>query len=353
VNEFCFLAESSTNRSSEDLTSFDFFSREEVSDAVSYILSKYNEVIGFQDRDLFLADVNYATHDSSINLITLACRYKAIKELEIDIEEYGYKCFVFDKNIIIKHNDENFEKSIEISNIQYQFQEMANMVYSHTENADTLMLFDMAEQFHKDFPELFRLKKEPFERYVLEIPQEFYVALLGKDKMAFFREELHILNKISRELLIPFESLEKYHVRPNLTFYEFLRLHRFFIIQYHFLSRKFHELIGKVDNKLIYRSLIPTIKKEDLISILKIFSDEEKVRTFLDIITWKSSDKSSYLDLQYKPLVEHNSFYQVSICIAGMSNLPRSVFVSENKIGNNIKIEQIGHHALIADILSG
>ncbi|HSC53988.1 MAG TPA: hypothetical protein VLC98_10220 [Phnomibacter sp.] len=352
INEGNFLALKDGNRAVLDLNDYEFYSKEEISEAISFLVSKFNESIGFQKSDLLLVDSEYASHDASNQLITLACKFKAIKELEIEIEVYGYTCSL-DQNKIatISHPDENFLKSIELSNIQYELQAQTNVYYSHAFNKDAASMVDVAKAFHENFPDLFQLKTEPFERYVLSIPPSLITMLLSTKKLALFREEINVIRNIANELLIPYTSLENYEIRENFTYFDFVKLLRFFTLQYYILSNKLRQILGKVDDELIYRSIVAVFSKDDLKLYLGLISSKEKVDTFLALLTWDTADKKKYLDLQYTPIILHEDKYLTSSCLIGMSNLTRNIFLSESKAGNNFKALQIPNHTPIAEML--
>ncbi len=352
INELNFISNKTSEKWREDLSYLNFHSKEEISEAVSFLVARYNSIVEFKDYDTHLIDSSYAVNNNSQVLVMLACRLIALKKLEIEVEVYEFRCVKDGNTMLVLHEDENFEKSIELANIQFALQNTSDVYYNLSTNTQAALLADVAVYFHKKMPQLFTLKKEPYERYVLGVPTVIYSELLAKENMEFFREEINIIADIAKELLIPFKNLKQYELRPNFTLYDFLKILRFFILQSSLFSSKMSELIGKVDDELIYRSLIAVFSKEELIGALELISSREKVITFLDMVTWDAARKNGYLDLQYTPIILFEGNYIISTCVIGKSNLTRNVFLSERKEGNNIKVLQNCMHLPIADVLT-
>lgn len=352
INELNFITGKDGAKLIEDQSSYDFYSKEEISEAISFLIHRYKDLHGFKPYDLQLIDEAFINNGAG-DLIVKACQFKAIKELEIELEAYGYECILDQGKMIIRHPDPNFEKSLVISNVQYYLQNQANHYYNYINHKDTLLLMDVAKAFDEASSELFVLKTEPFPRYILYIPPQLFTHFLGEKKMMFFREEFSILESIERELMISIDKLDTYDIVDGLSFYEFIRLLRFFIIHSFLINVKYDNLIRKVDDALLFRSVIPVIKKEDLVMYLSMISTKEQVQLFLDIISWSvDSQNGDYLDLQYKPLLSYNEYYMFGFSVAGQSNLTRNVFLSQSKTGNNIKVQQVTNHTPIPDVLS-
>jgi hypothetical protein len=350
--DVAFLDQKESNRLCEDLTDSTFFGMEEVAEAISFLVSRYNDLIGFKEFDFQLTDDAYAAGRSIDVLIKEACRYKAILELEIEIHSYNFQCKKDNDSIIIFHSDEKFAKSIELSNIQYSLQRIVNVHYNNLTNSEVASIYETAKVFLDRFPQSFELKSFPTERYTMAIPAPFYELFLKQENPTFFREEINIIVDIAKELLVPTDILKTYELADGLTFMEFLRLLKFFILQSVLFRVKLTEVAEKTDRRLLYRSLVGVFPKEKLVESLLLFSTEETVEKFLKIISWDVDDKSTFFDLQYRPIIYRNGYYMIPGFVIGLANLPRSVFLSESKKGNNIKVFQQPNHTPIANVLS-
>lgn len=350
-NDMLFLENWEGDRVNCQPSQLEYYSKEEISEGISFLLATYNELIGFNDNDLNFVDANFPLSPSGIKLIVKACTFKAIKELEISIEEFGYSCIKQGANIEIYHSDELFAKSIDLANIQYELQQTTNIFFTNKRTTDALQFRDLAKEFHKLAPNFFQLRPDPVDRYVLLIPPALFQVLLSEKKMTFFSEEINSIQSLSSELLIPFDNLEKYQLHSGLSFYSFIKLLRFFRLIYFLIEPKLKELIDQDNEKMVLSSCVAVFKAEDLKLYLSIIEDKEKVELFLKMISWDTSEKDQVLDLQYKPLILHNDKYLVPPCLAALSNLTRSIFLSEAKTGNNFKVSQMLKHTGIGQRL--
>lgn len=349
--DMAFLTKGQPDRLSLDLTNIAYYAKEEVSEAVSFLVAKYNELHGIKDVDFKLTDSKYADSLTVEILIREACRYKALVELEIQIESFGFDCILDGETVLISHQDILFAKSIDLSNIQYAQQSLVNTHQIRTSYADAMSIFAAAEEIHRRLPNIFKLKTNITERYVMEVPHPVYTYWLKPGKLSFFQEEISILVDISREILIPTKNLETYELKPGLSFSDFLLFLKFFLLQYALFVVKLRELVGTVDNKIIYNSLIAAVTRPVLQKTLELLGSTDKVNLFLELISWNTQDTSAFVDLQYKPLLTKKDLIIAPSCILGVSNLPRNIFAAENKKGNNIKKLQEKHHITIATIL--
>ena len=200
-NDYYFLTDKQASRSCEKLTMLEFYTKEEISEAISLLVSKYNKKIGFRNSDLNLIDADYANSEICNKLIIESCRYKAIVELELEIEIYGYICTNQNGSQVIDHPDQNFSIAIELANIQYELQAASNAYGIYLNNQDALSVVDAANFYHKQFPDYFELKTYPFPRYTLAIRTDALEFLTG-DEMEFFREELNILENIQKPFVL-------------------------------------------------------------------------------------------------------------------------------------------------------
>ncbi|MGO4876564.1 hypothetical protein ACEN2P_08180 [Pedobacter psychrotolerans] len=351
INEVNFITNLDGERTLADYSIYEFHSKEEISSSISELIERYEKRTGIQNYDLNIVDAEYAQGNQSRELITATCQFLTLKNLEIEIENYGYQIMKAGDKILVCHPDQNFSKSMELSNIQYQFQQMANANISYKRYPNVPSLHDIASAFHKNFPDLFSYKTDPTPRYVLSVPIKLYEKLLGDPDIALFREEIGIFTGIQAEMLLTLEGAKTYKIRPELSYYNFLRLQRFFMIQAILLRQKLLDLINVGKMQEVYRSVVGIFKREDLITALQSIGTLDEVKAFLDILTWIPTHKAKTLDLQYKPFITKENYIIAPTSVIGKSNLGRNVFVSEAKTNNNMKATQGEKHISIAAVL--
>jgi hypothetical protein len=350
-NDSNFLVFKDANRQCEDLSKAEYFNKEEISDGVSFLLSRYAERFGVTDKNLEKTDVDYAVSPAIDKLLTEAARFKSFLELEIEIESFGFICIKKNGAYWIDHPDQEFIKTLEISNILYKLRDDTNTISVVNQYSQVPTLSEIAAEFYLKNPGIFILQEYPYPRFILTVPETFYDTFL-KGEMHFVLEEFAIIAAFQKELLIKYEQLISYDLRPGLTFLDFFKMHRFFIIQHGLFSYALHKEIDNVDDKILYDSLIVSFKKEELINILSRFTDHKKAEIFLDMISWDTKDIKKFLDIQYRPIISYQDNLFVQTSIMGISNLLRNIFPSESRNNNNIKGLQMSKHTSIPDTLS-
>lgn len=292
INEYNFLINNLGNRGVKNFAKYEMHSKEEVSSGISLLTDRYNKRKGIDKFDMQVIDAVFGQSQAAIDLISAACLFINLKELELEMEIYGFQCVRIGSRIHFKHSDDLFAKSLEMSNIQYDLQSGANAVFSSICHKKVPAFSDIAVQLDKLIPKLFELNPSPFPRYVFKIPLPLFDKAIGGTKMLIWREEYIIIQGIMRELMLDMKNWETYMVRPLLSYYDFLRLFRFFILQSHLYAKKFEKLVSEEDQTLLVRSLIPCYKKTDLIGLLETFASKDIVREFLNAITWNAENDS-------------------------------------------------------------
>lgn len=352
INERVFLYNMIGEKEHKDATSLKFYSKEEISEAISFLLASYNKQFSIEQMDVYFIDDQYAKSPQAENLILFACLYKNVQDIEILVESFGYVVSEKGGTLIFECPDKNFAQSLDMSNIMQELQTQTNNFWIFKHNPEALSLFDLAEEYHKRFPDYFKLETDPFPRYVLKIPMPLFEYFLSKKDMSFFKEELIIATDIQSELLLDIKDLKDYEIAEGLTFYDFFKLLRLFIIKAYLLHEKMITLQSDGERNIAHNSFPALYKVEDLKVLLQSLAPEKAIEQFLKMLSWDVSEKDSFLDLQYQPLVRIGDYYLVQSIILASSNIPRSIFLSENKRGNNFKARQFFRHRSLAKIMS-
>lgn len=337
INERIFLYDLVGDGQRKDATSLEFYSKEEVSEAISYLLALYNKRFGAEVMDVYFIDEKYAMSHEAEKLILFACLIKNIQDIEILVESFGYAVIKEDAKFSFHSPDIAFAQSLDMSNIIQDLQTQSNNFWIFKANPEALSLFDLAKGYHQRFPDSFKLETDPFPRYVLKIPMPLFEFFLNKKDISFFKEELIVATGIQTELLLSLNELQEYEIAEGLTFYDFLKLLRLFIMKAYLLYEKMIDLKTEEERNVAHRSLPALYKEDDLKEVLKSVSSEKAIEQFLKILSWEVSNKEAFLDLQYQPLVKIGNYYLVQSIILGSSNIPRSIFLSENKRATILK----------------
>lgn len=316
----------------ENPNSLKFYIKEEIAEAVSYIIYLKHKIYGFQNSDSFLVDEDYIVSNELENILLPACHLKALQEFEIMIDHYSYICVRKKNHIRIKPPYPEIEKSIRIGYIRsdlqkgYDFKEFKHIT-SFEEVCDKFLKLPNLDVFKY-------VEDNNYPRYRIEVPEPVFKALSDyffKPK-EIFREEAQYLTIIFKEQFLDYEKLNEIKISKNLSLLEFFILKRLFEFFYHIFSKKVSDRL-KEEYKIVIRSLIPTFDKEKLAKFYEGIVEEDAFNEFLDIVTWNPRENSVF-DVQYQPFLKTNEAYMVPVCTFVHSNSIRNVFASEYRTGN-------------------
>lgn len=354
VAESYFLIEDySYDKTTAEPTALNFYSREEIAEGISFLVSRYNDLVGINKSDLILIDEQYIESDAIRKLIVDACMIKAIKEFEMFIEHFGYHCIQKNNNIIIQHSDITFEKALDLSNIIFDAQNNSSTIKTLAYHKGARSMMELADLVTKNQKDCFELQTYPFKRYVLKIPADAFTIILDDATERFFLEEIPILEELENDLFIPFDSLSDYEIIEGLSFRDLFKFHRMLKIKSMLFRKKFQEELNGKNRLIALGSIVSVFNREDFFELLResLQVTNDKIEKFLSVMCWKTSDKKAFVDLQYQPIIETEEHYFVLNSVLTLSNVNRNVFLSENKKANNIKQRQIKKHISLEDML--
>lgn len=332
----------------ETSDSIKFYIKEDIAEAVSYIIYLKQEVFGFKDSDSYVIDEEYIVSNAIEAILLPACHLKKIQELEIMIDHFSYCCIRDKNNIRIVPPYPDLEKSIRIGYIRSDLQKG----YDFKDFKDMVSLEDICDKLlHIPSLDVFKyVVTHDFSRYRIEMPEPIFEKLsefFFKPKTVF-KEEAQYLSIIFKEQFLNFKQLNTIKISNNLSLYEFFILKRLFAFFYYIFVKKVEDKL-QTETKLILRSLIPTFTIENLKKFYGGIVNEKAFDEFLEIVTWDPSCESVF-DIQYQPFVKLNKSYMVPLCTFVRSNSIRNVFASEYKMGNP-KIMDNGEYDPISESL--
>ena len=317
------------------------YSQEEIAEGVSYLLFKYIEKYGISTKKNYCVDSSYINSDRMEKLILLACQINYVLELELLVDFYDYDICNEGNNIILRSKDETLEKSIQLGYIKQKMQEILffNPKYSrHEEDASLvtlskLIVDELGGKIYK------RINNGILTRYRFEIP----TTLLNKvgeqstvGKVQLYEEEFFELEYFSKEMCMNANELYEKKVTKNCNAYDILLCQRFFRIVYYIQKYMYQ---NEKNIKVILQSLIPSMNKEKLKSLLFMFlKNKQKVDEIYELLSYNANYK---FDIQYTPFLEIGSNVIFPTSILACSNLMRNTiaysYLSKNEIVNNDK----------------
>lgn len=316
----------------ETPNSLKFYIKEDIAEAVSYIIYLKQKVFGLNDSDSYVVDEEYIVSNELEAILLPACHLKALQEYEIMVDHYSYTCIKDKNSIKIIPPYPDFEKSIRIGYIrselqkEYDFQELKHIA-SFEEVCDRFLRIPEIDVFK-------HVEDNNYPRYRIEVPEPIFEKIsefFFKPKEVF-REEARYLSIIFKEQFLDYDKLNAIKISENLSLLEFFILKRLFAFFYYIFSKNVSDKL-QTETKTILRSLIPTFTKEKIAKFYSGIVSEQAFNEFLEIVTWKPSSNSVF-DIQYQPFIKLNHAYMIPICTFVHSNSIRNVFASEYKLGN-------------------
>ena len=308
--------------------------KETVAEAVSYLIHLITQQRPGVVQPLYFVNEEYILSGRIAVILEAACSLDSLKEIEIMVEHFDYRCVREGRVLRLVPPSETFARSLQLGYIRTELQGANDNQLSAQEEAASLA--DLVETLvaQQAVTPFEKVSTHGYVRYRLALAEHVYDFILDKffKRDALFREEVIYLNHIFKEQLLEYEDLERIMLRDNLSLLDYLKIQRVFHLLYLLFSKKLAEA-KEVDRALVLRSLIPTFSKSQLQEMLGRLTTAEKVTAFLDLACWEPG-KAYHFDLQYHPIVLIENQMMIPMAILAQSNSIRNVFASERKRGN-------------------
>ncbi|GFO57342.1 hypothetical protein GMSM_43490 [Geomonas sp. Red276] len=303
--------------------------KEELSEAISFMVFLLKEKQGISAVNLGNIDEELIASDKLNTVIVLACKIKFYMRSEILVDYFNYSVLKQDDLFLFVDKTEDLAKSIQLGFIRTEIQRYNTQVKSMAFAVKSESLVQFAKQVYEKYKgKMFIVKTEPHERLVSLFPPEALKTVA--DMEGFFQEELQLLAELNNELYVTLEDLKTFYVKGDLSLYDLIKVKRIFS----FMTTAFSEFLkSRVDEDrlLVLRSLLPIMKKEDVLSILRIcLSSDNKAQSWIDTMSW-SAEEDEILDLQYTPLIPVEDRFFVLANVLDASNIVRNALCSEQK----------------------
>ncbi len=332
-----------------------YYSKEKISEAISYIIFLYKDLFGFEEIEKLLIDEGYILSKAIEKIILDACHFKDLREFEIMIDNFSYECISENQNIIIQPFIPDFEKSIKIGYIRteqtkyYDFHyNFRNLGFTSLEN-----VINKLNEFCKNHTIDLVKHTDSFNspRYTIEIPEPIYNLLANKflHPDTLFEEEAQYISYVFKEQFLTLEKLKNFYIRNTLSLFDFLKIKRFFMLLNLLFSKNILEKT-KDTPEILFRSIIPALRKDFIYEILSHVTTKDKIADFLDIVTWRPEQREIF-DLQYQPFLFSGNYYIIPVNVFVNSNTIRNIFALEYKL-NNPQIFDDGRYDPISEKLT-
>ena len=301
----------------------EFFEAEEFAEGFSYAFYLYHKHFGLP-RFSPPIDPTMAKRDAYRSYLMDASHIRAFAEMEVLIDAFDYHfAWNEDRNTaILAPPIPELERAIRIGYMQGFFQAGANALACRSSTA--LSLRKLAEKiFQATEGSFLELRKRPFERYRFLLPAhpKLIAALQEAD---LFLEEFSDFNQASQDLLTPIHDLLEFEFVPKVKFWDLVKVQRLFNFMQWYSS---HLLLGMVNNRrdLVLQSTVFSLTDDDLVKLLTLVVEKEKVPEILRFLTWEP-ESNTLFDVQYQPIIQTKRDRFVPASILGSSNSLRNSF---------------------------
>jgi len=237
--EMIFVRGNELNRTPNERDVLTGYSREEIGEAISYIIYMYDDIIGIDEKCNYWIDSHYICSDDIVNLILLACKILRLQELELLIDYFDYKISKIENRWRI-WNDTNFEKSLRLGYAKTEIQSQVfwdNHIKGDNEIMSLKKISDMIiEELKEDI--IKKTEKGNLCRYRIEFPTPL-IDFMKNDlkEYSLFEEEMISLKYMEKEMVSLDEVLLNKKVTEHANLGDVLLFQRFFVIIFDLCNR--------------------------------------------------------------------------------------------------------------------
>ena len=305
------------------------YSSEEYAEAVSLILSTYTSLFPIDDECCNHVDPDALGSRAVVydRLLLVAIRITKFKNAELMIDGLPYRADLEGTTVTIRSIDPDLERSVRLGYIQSESQAILRVAYA--QDTPAISVRDAVGQGfdRKIFQQLIELANKPVRRLRLMLPAvpDLFENIFACDNL--FKDELESLLILDVDNFGKFDDLI-FNVTTRITSLDLFKLQRYF----NFISSVYQRRLADIPDEDERRSLTLTstvliVPHDGLVKQLAlIFADEAKCREIIALLTIKPG--GSYLDLQYRPLVDLGTHYVIAPHVVAASNVVRNVIVA-------------------------
>jgi len=312
---------------------FDQLRKEDVASGASYALESYNRVYGISPNN-FTHFANSSPEPKRFEAtVLLACRLRELLDLEASVFRLGYTCQrLAGGRYAISPPTDRFGMAMTFGYIRYGW---GLYRFSKESEPAALSFRDMCAEWVKSFgtDTVQFVETKGLTRLRIEIPgvaaKMFGEKILLVDKL--FREEVIELRTTCYDLLTDYNTLAGLRIGDSLTIGDVIKIFRIFRFFAYVRAQKLSAL-GHEQDILRWNSILGGMEINSLITLMNVFGvPESHAKEYLNLFAWDTSPKSTFLDLQYTPLIRMGIWLAVPFSIHACFNLVRSAFLTAEK----------------------
>lgn len=293
--------------------------REVFLEAISKIFNIYKENFKFNLKNMVFIDEKIDI-DYYINFIDYARMINIYNNLEINVDCLNYSVYIDSDSVSISNKE--IERSLRAGYIKSDFRHLSISEIGYRKyNKSTL------------YNILSNINVEEF-CFIDNSPERIVLKITNLDSI-FLKNDLFLEEFISYEIdYLEYYCNENNLLKPlNIDYIDLVKVKRFFFIisyLYNNAAEKYY-LDKKHRDKISLRNILLCLDCSKLYSMLRniLRFDDYKISVFLNLLSSDWND-TRFIDLQYQPILYHNSNYFIFPSIISESNLVRSMARKSN-----------------------
>jgi hypothetical protein len=315
------------------------YSAEDISDAVSRVISLYREEFGTQARDWVYTDPQALSESNATYSQDLydALRLNELIKAETLLDGLPYEAEVAGGGVVIRSIDPTIEKSVRLGYMQMESQVITRQqelrkVWS--EGGEPGSLAKLCELFfEKGLNRLATFRPKPLPRMALAIPNAPALFEVFADERYFKEDVLSVVQLGTNSFDDP--GLEPFEIAPGVRSIDLFKVNRLFAV----ITYAMQDAISKQDpamhRTLALHSSVVAMPQPRFMELLANVLTREVAERVFELLKFDTS--RDHVDLQYTPFIVAGDHIVAAPALVAASNLVRNAACANHLQENRIK----------------
>ena len=308
------------------------YSVQEHAEALSFLIHTFAKHAGIDDRQFDLIDERGLEDGVYEQLLVSACKLRAYQEAELLVDVFSYSVSVEEDAIHLRPGDARLEQSIRLGYIHVESQQTLSQLGQFADEDEPIMsIKELSKQVSEALgTQLVRRRERPFPRYALFFPEDVDKLLKLFRGDALFKEDVLYLDTTAKEHYSHSRALADFQLTEGITLLDIVKIRRFLNFLRELMAQKLLPLLES-DPKIVIRSLLPVLQKQQFLRLLGQCVSREAAEEFLRIATYDHATSRRFFDVLYQPLIQGRDHYLVPINVLCSSNMLRNLLYTQRK----------------------
>ena len=306
------------------------YSSEEYAEAASLVLHIYASMFSVDGLSFAHVDTDAVGTNALVyeRLLVAAIRLTKFREAELFIDGLPYRADCEGETVTVSSIDPDVERAVRLGFIQQQNQTIIRQTRLQEADPAISIRAVINRGFDRgSFSQLLEINDQIVRRLVLRLPAvpEVFDAFFARNEL--FRDEIQMLLALDVDNFGTFDDLI-FPITDRISSMDVFKVQRYF----NFISCAYQRRLADIEDRaereaLTLTSTVLAIPHDAMVEQMRlIFSDEEKGREIIELLTMNPADP--HLDLQYRPFVNVGGYYVIAPHVVAVSNLVRNTIVA-------------------------